>query len=387
LNWPNYAELDFSNPNSKYTPPYSYNFNLNVQRELGNKMVLQVGYVGSIGRKLSRTFEGDPITPAGHASCLADPACEALASIIHLAYPQYTAQPATVPGTAIPWYLSAAQQGSNGASSYHSLQVSLQKQLSHGLYFTLAYTYSHALDDYSGYESSYGNGTPNGVGALNGRAINYTPGFEKLNYGNSDYDARHRFVALYNYEIPILAGMRDHLIVNEVLGKWHVSGTTALQTGFPVTIQDFGAYSSLWCDAYSYYGCADNPNTSSFKIKFMNPRSANHQWFDTSAFSPEPLGTWGNVGRNFFHGPGYNYTDLQLYKDFPLAKDNARYVELRLESYNVFNHTNFAEPDGNFSDGPLFGTIESVIQPSNFGVSAGDPQPGRATQLSAKIYF
>ena len=105
---------------------------------------------------------------------------------------------------------------------------------SHGLYFTLSYTYSHALDDYSGYESSYGNGTPNGVGFLNGRALNYTPGFEHLNYGNSDYDARHRFAALYTYEIPVLRSMKDHFIVNEILGKWHISGTTtALQTGFP----------------------------------------------------------------------------------------------------------------------------------------------------------
>jgi len=395
LNWPNYAELELSTPSSQYTPPYAYNFNLNVQRSLPSKMVFQVGYVGSIGRKLARVFEGDPITPAGHAACQANPACNnpGSAAVIHLAFPQYTLQPAIVPGSTaltpngIPWYASSAEQGSTGASSYHSLQVSLQKQVSHGLYFTLAYTYSHSLDDYSGYESSYGNGTPNGLNSLNGRAINFTPGFEYLNYGDSDYDARHRFVALYNYEIPILARMKDHFLLEEALGRWHISGTTALQTGFPVSIQDFGAYSSEWCDAFSYYGCADNPNTSSFHVKMLDPRGASHQWFDTSSFSPEPLGTFGNVGRNFFHGPGYNYTDLELYKDFPITREGSRYIELRLESYNVFNHTNFAEPDGNFSDGPFFGTIESVIQPGNFGVSAGDPQPGRTTQLAGKFYF
>jgi hypothetical protein len=63
------------------------------------------------------------------------------------------------------------------------------------------------------------------------------------------------------------------------------------------------------------------------------------------------------------------------------------YIQLRLESYNVFNHTNFAEPDGNYSDRSTFGTIESVIQPSSFGVAAGDPQPGRATQIAGKFYF
>ncbi len=387
LDWENnYSELDLSQPSKQFLPPYAYNFNLNVQRSLNNKMVMQVGYVGSIGRKLPRTYEGDPITAAGHAACLADSAgCATALPFIHLFYPQYTAQPATT-STGIPWYLSVAQQASTGASSYHSLQVSLQQQVSHGLYFTLAYTYSHALDNYSGYESSYGNGTPNGVGFLNGRAINYTPGFEYLNYGNSDYDARHRFVALYIYEIPLLSSMKDHFLVNEILGKWHISGTTALQTGFPVTISQAGAYQSGWCDAFGYYGCADNPNLSNFQIQKFNPRASGHQYFDTSNFSPEPVGTFGNVGRNFFSGPGYNYTNLQIYKDFPLLKDNKAYIQLRLESYNVFNHTNFSEPDGNFGD-TTFGQIASVIQPASFGISAGDPQPGRATQLAVRISF
>jgi hypothetical protein len=386
LDWAdNYAELDLSQPSTQYLPPYAYNFNLNVQKSLGSKMVAQVGYVGSLGRKLARTYEGDPITPQGHTACLADPTCTGLLPLTHLLYPQYTAQPATT-SSGIPWYLSVAQQASTGSSSYHSLQLSLQQQFSHGLYFTLSYTYSHALDDYSGYESSYGNGTPNGVGFLNGRAINFTPGFEHLNYGNSDYDARQRFVALYIYELPVLAAIRDNFMLNEILGKWHVSGTTTLQTGFPVSISEAGAFRSGWCDEFTYYGCADNPSTSSFNIKKLDPRAPGHQYFDSSTFSPEPLGTFGNVGRNFFNGPGYNYTNLQIYKDFPLVKDGKTYIQLRLESYNVFNHTNFAQPDGNFGDS-TFGQIESVIQPGSFGVAAGDPQPGRATQLAAKIYF
>jgi hypothetical protein len=392
LNWPNYAEGDISNVAKNYLVPYAYNFNLNIQRALPGAMVLQVGYVGSLGRKLSRTSEADPITPAGHAACLADPTCVANGALLHLLYPQYTAQPAIVPGSTsitpngIPWYLSVGNQVSDGSSSYHSLQISLQKQASHGLYFGLSYTYSHALDNYSGYESSYGNGTPNGQGSLNGRAIIFAPGYEHLNYGDSDFDARQRFVALYNYTVPILSSMRDNFIVNELLGKWHVSGTTALQTGFPVTISQTGAFASLWCDEFTYYGCGDTPNASSFNIHTLNPRASGHLWFNPSNFSPEQTGTFGNVGRNFFHGPGYNYTDMSLYKDFPLGKDSTRYVELRLESYNVFNHPNFAEPDGDFSDN-TFGSIQSVIQPSAFGGGANDPQPGRATQLGAKIYF
>lgn len=389
LNWPNYAEADFSNVDKNYLPSYAYNFNLNIQRELPGRMVAQIGYVASLGRKLPRVTEADPITAAGHAACLADPTgtCQSSGAELHLLYPQYAAQPATVPGTTIPWYLSVGDQLSNGASNYNSFQASLQKQTSHGLYLTLAYTYAHALDNGSGYESSSAGSSPNAVGGENGRAVNFVPGYEYLNYGGSDYDARQRFVALYNYQIPLTAGMKSHALVNEAVGGWHITGDTALQTGFPVTISSEGNYQSLWCDEFTYYTCPDVPNLSTTHVQlYTNPRSSpGHLWFNKSPFSAETTGTFGNTPRNFFRGPGFNYTNLELYKDFHL-KAESQYVELRLESYNVFNHANFGMPDGNFNDG-TFGETLNVIQPSSFGGQATDPQPARATQLAAKFYF
>ena len=386
LDWSQYVENDMSNVDAKYNVPYSYNFNLNIQKQLPGNMVAQIGYVGSIGRRLPRVNEADPITAAGHAQCLADTAgCATDGANIHLDYPQYTAQPAIYPGSisatapnGIPWYVSVGNQVTDGASSYHSLQASLEKQTSHGLYFTLAYTYSHALDNFSGYESASGS---------NGRSINFVPGFEALNYGSSDYDARHRFVALYVYQIPLLRSMRDNKLINEAIGGWQISGITALQSGFPVLVSQGGVFRSLYCDQYSYYGCPDNPNTTNFHPKSLNPRAAGHAWFDTSSFSTEPLGIFGNTGRNYFHGPGFNYTNLQLYKNFPIGgADSPRILQIRLESANVFNHPNFAAPDGNFSDS-TFGQITSVVQPTNFGGQSTDPQPGRATQLSARFTF
>ncbi len=84
----------------------------------------------------------------------------------------------------------------------------------------------------------------------------------------------------------------------------------------------------------------------------FNPRTSNHEWFDPTLFTQEPLGSLGNVKRNFFHGPGFNYTNLSLYKDFPLGAEKARYVEIRMEAFNAFNHANFGQPDGNYTDGP-----------------------------------
>ena len=87
--------------------------------------------------------------------------------------------------------------------------------------------------------------------------------------------------------------------------------------------------------------------------------------------------------RNFFHGPGFDYSNIELYKNLPLGGANSRrFIQLRLEAYNAFNHANFASPNSNFSAGPHFGQITSVIQPGS-----GDPQPGRAIQIAAKIYF
>jgi len=382
LNWPNYAGLDISTYPKNYSVPYAYNFNLNVQRSLTSSMVMQIGYVGSIGRKLVRAYEGDPITAAGHAACLADPACVADAARAHLDYPQYFTQPAIVPGSVSPlqpngnpWYLSVGQQHTDGASSYHSLQASLTKGPSHGLAFTLAYTFSHGLDNGSGLESS----------GFNGLGVNTFPGFQYLSYGDSDYDARNRFVASYDYEIPVPSSWKHSLLTREALGGWHITGVTALQNGFPVTITNSGTFNSLYCDQYTYYSCPDNVETSSFNIKSLNPRTTG-DWFNSALFSQEPVGTFGNARRNFFHGPGFNYTNLELAKNFPLG-ESSRYLQLRLETFNAFNHANFSNPDSNFTDGPQqFGSITSVVGASTADVN-GDPQPGRAVQLAAKFYF
>lgn len=88
--------------------------------------------------------------------------------------------------------------------------------------------------------------------------------------------------------------------------------------------------------------------------------------------------------RNFYHGPGFNYTDWALFKDFPIGNaDSPRYVEVRMEAFNVFNHPNFSNPDGSVYDqGSTFGDISGLHSAVN-----GDPSPGRDVQLAAKIYF
>jgi hypothetical protein len=372
VNLEQYFPDNLSNVAPGYRPPYTYNFNLNFQRQMPGNMLVQVGYVGSVGQRLPLELEADGITQQGQAACAADPSCISHRNVQHVAYPSHTTDPALIPGTSYPWYVSIGNQTSEGSSNYNSFQAEVTHAASHGLFFRVAYTYAHALDNASGYESSSG---------AKGYTTNWIPQYKYLNYGDSDYDFRHRIVAVYDYRVPIFASWRQHWAVNEALGGWHFTGITGLQGGFPITFSQSGVFNSLYCDTYSYYGCPDIPEVSTFNIPKQNPRSASHLWFNPSLFSPEPIGTFGNTKRNFFHGPGYNYSDMDLYKDFPLMKES-QYIELRVEAYNAFNHANFAQPSGNYSSGPFFGVIDSV---TNNGTS--DPLPGRAVQLVGKIYF
>jgi hypothetical protein len=374
IDWSQFIELDTNAISPTYSVPYVYNFNLNVQRELPSNIRLQVGYVGSLGHHLVIATEGDPITAAGHAACVADTTgCGDPSQIFeHLLYPQYAAQPATYPGSGgAPYYLSVGTQGTTGSSNYNSAQVTVSKVPTHGLSFQIAYTYSKALDNGSGLESS----------GFHSRSYNQYPGFSYLNYGPSDYDARHRLSAGYVYTVPVYH--TSNYLLREALSGWQVAGITAVQTGNPVSLSQSGVYLSKWCDAFSYYGCPDNPNTSSFKIKTSNPRGPNNQFFATSSFSSEQLGTFGNTSRGLIHGPGFNYTNLSISKNFPLSSDGVRYIQLRLDAANAFNHANFAAPDANFGDS-TFGASTSVVSSADVN---GDPQGGRAVQLVGKFYF
>jgi hypothetical protein len=364
-----------------YDVPYAYNFNLNVQRQLRGNQVLQVAYVGSLGRKLDRAYEANKMTAAGHANavatCLTDGgSCAALRTGLPYLQPQdFTDTSGN--------YFSVGRVYTDGASDYNSLQVSLQNQMTHGLYYNIGYTWSHALDNGSGFESSgFGNGYD-----LTG--TNWVPGFQHLSYGSSEFDARQRFYANYEYVVPLTSGMRQNYIVNEALGGWHIGGYTVLQSGNPVSVGEPDDNRSLWCNsnAYFFYECPDTPQTSSFHIALKNPRAAGNSWFDTTPFSLEPLGTFGNVSRGMFHGPGFNYTDFDLFKNFPIGRgDSPRIIEVRMEAFNLFNHANFGQPDGSILDGSAFGEIFGVVAPTADGGN-GDPQPGRSVQLAGKIYF
>lgn len=375
--------LNVIDPN--YRTPYAVNYNLTVQREFPGQMILSVGYVGSEGRHLERAQElnvGN--NPTG---CAADPNCagnRAIASIVTPQYFKYGFAGTSNAGA----FGSIGQQGTDGNSRYNSLQASLNKRTSHGLQFLLSYTYAHSQDNGSGFESSgFGN---RGVNPL-------VPG---LNWGDSDFDARNRFVASYQYEIPVPHALGSNGILTRVFKGWRIAGNTTLQSGFPLSFNDT-AMTSLTCPGFGiiFYTCWDNPNEVGPIVK-VDPRvlhNATHGnrlpncagtlrsgnfYFEPAAVCHAADGTFGNTGRDSIHGPGLNFTNLALMKDI-LVKEQMRF-ELRLETFNTFNHVNFNNPVAGAGSGGSSTNVNS----SSFGRVTSDSAIGpRFVQLAAKFYF
>jgi len=353
---------------STYSPhfriPYSENFNLTVERELPSSMVMRLSYVGSLGRHEQIDYEANPISAAGQAACLADPVCIKNRNNQSVLFPTHTA---FAPGDLI---ASVGTIDTIGSSNYNAFQASLQKGFTRGLLFQMSYTYAHALDNGSSFENS-------GFGGANRGFNQFVP---SLNYGDSAFDVRHRLVFSPVYQVPNWKELPGLHWLPDVVGRgWGISGIETLATGFPIDIRTSSGSLSLFCSSnFQFYACPDIPNQVA-PIKELDPRVGKNFWFDPSSFSKEAIGTFGNVHRNPLHGPGINNTDVAISKDIYWPGSESKYIELRLESYNVFNHTQFYNPasPNNISNSITSGTFGRVLSAA----------PGRQSQLAMKIYF
>jgi Carboxypeptidase regulatory-like domain len=341
--------------------PTAMNYNLTVQRQLPGQIIFSIGYVGAEARHLEAVHELNPLHNS--TTCAVDPECAGNAPYQFFGGTDVNGIPVGEDPFYYPYadaqiFPSLAEQSTMTNSNYNSLQVSANKALSHGLTFLAAYTWSHSLDFGSSYENSSG-------------AVGLNPfNFQQM-YGDSAFDARQRFVFSYDYKLGNLGHVAGfHWMPSRIGDGWHLSGITTLQTGFPITISDDN-FTSLQCNAYEFYSCWDRPNVVS-KPVITDPRSNLNYWFNGSAFAVAALGTVGNEGRNNFHGPGINNWDMALMKDTRITEGTS--LELRMEFYNLFNHTQFNNPDGQIEDGPNFGLVTAAAN-------------GRVMQLGAKFYF
>jgi len=348
--------LNLVDPN--YGVPYAENYNLTVQRQVGSAIVT-VGYVGAVGRHTERAQELNPLLNASQCAQTADQCGVPDQFGSPEAVYKYPAQTSVVSGQPI-FFASLAQQGSDGNSHYNALQASVQKSLSHGLDFLVAYTWSHSIDDSSSLEDA----------AFNGPGTNtFIP---RLNYGDSSFDARQRLVVSFDYELPMPGSWTSSGFGRRALKGWRISGITTAQTGFPLSVVQ-SDFTSLTCNEFEFFSCPDNLQTSA-PLVLTNPRGQlKSRYFNANAFTLPAIGTFGNVDRNPIHGPGLWDTDLAIYKETQITERMS--VQLRMDAQNAFNHVSFNNPNGNFDS-------------SRFGLVSSDSVEGpRIVQLGARIVF
>ena len=366
------AMFGVSTYGSDFRSPYAENIQLSIQREFPSQIVALISYVGSLGRHNQSTTDANPITPAGHAACVADPVCSSADHrVLQSAYyPSHTYLDN-------PLIWDVGQVGSGASSSYHSMQVSVQKGLTHGLTFQLSYTYAHAMDTGSSFENS-------GFGESSARGYNqFAP---QLNVGDSAFDVRHRVVFSPIYVTPMLPGKSWYNPINLAISGWEISDITTAATGFPFDVSYAGGSSnSLWCPFYTnYYACPDAPNQVAAIVKgnprIRDPKHGSSPYVSKMSWANEPIGSFGNTHRNPGHGPGLNNSNIVVAKNIYFSQDRGYRLQLRMETDNVFNHTQFTNPGTTWNDGVL------KTAGSTFGYIGGT-QAGRLSQLAMKFYF
>ena len=327
------------------TLPYAQNWDLNIQRSLGNDYLFEIGYVGTKGTKLPRFIEGNPAVFVPGQSTPDNVDQRRLNSGCTLADPPNT--PCT--------YASTGLIAGISSSTYHALETSLRKRFSHGVSFLASYTFSKALDDVSSFNMTGSAAKP--VAGENDLPQN--PFDLAAERGRSLFDARHRFVLSYQWELPLWR--KPQVWYQHVLGNWQLNGITTLMTGTPFTVFD-STDVSLQGSAPEITGFSSNrPNLVG------DPNSGPHtaeQWFNLAAFQQlDPVanaGQFGTAGRNIVEGPGYANWDISAFKNIPVTEQTS--FQFRAEFFNAFNRPNFRLPDSDINS-PNFGRIQSAQAP------------------------
>jgi hypothetical protein len=320
-----------------FRPPGTAMFSLGVQRQLAPSVVAVLQYVGSIGwdQDDDRAINTLPLNDVVHRQGVAN---GTLNANLYRIYPGFS---------------TVTQEENQTRFSYHSLQAGLRMENRHGLTLQLAYTYSHEIDQVSN--------------DLNGVSNPFNLSYD---LGSGALDRRHIFNANYIYNLPFFSS-NGNALQRSVLGGWSISGVTVAQSGTPQPITYSGA------DVLGLGGGTTNRPNQVAPVSYVKKGLV---WFNKNSFS-DPKAPWngggndgfGNAGKDAVVLPGLFNTNLSLFKTFPLAARERASLEVRFESFNTFNHTEFNAINANTADG-------------NFGQVTGS-YDARTLQLGAKIKF
>jgi hypothetical protein len=353
--------------------PYSQNWNLGIQRQITESLQVEVNYVGVRGLRLFRVVDGNPPQPglvsALEAYCkdptnpygCVDSATESTLQGYNLWIGQ---EEGTLPFDAVNNNAFEENCCTPGAdliksiakSYYNGLQVNVTQRLSHGVNIHGAYTWSHALDDASDpLDAAAGNrNLPRNSFKLNNE------------YGNSDFDVRHRLSIDFVYQ-PNLGrgrGYLNHGVTGRVMEGWELTGIATFQTGQP----------------YDIFGDQDSQHTGlSDRAMIIGPRGIPPGADKTqtgpalTSFTNAPYDSESNLTRNQFFGPGINNWNVAFLKDQSI-KEGIK-LQIRFEFYNLFNRVQFGQP-GN-----------DIASPGTFGISTAEVEQPDATTGARQIQF
>jgi hypothetical protein len=328
--------------------PYTEEWMLSIERQIGPNTVLSASYVGSSSHRQRVLIEPNAGNPSlclglsqpgevqpGTLTC--GPGGEDT-----VYYPIGGGQ---VNGTRGPLganFGSNALQSTIGHANYNGLELSARRR-SGRLEFSGSYTYSKSMDQSSNI------------------AEEVNPFNPALSYALSSFDVKHNFVLSYEYQLPFDRFFRP----NRLSQGWSLSGITRFASGFPITMVNNGDNSLIGTNPNGINNSSiDEPDYNGKSLHLNhNPRTPGNNYFDSSVFSMNALGTPGDGKRRFFYGPGADNYDMAVAKK--LALTEAKSLLFRVEGFNVFNHTQFNGPssvDGNIGSS-TFGNAISAAAP------------------------
>lgn len=320
---------DLTNIKYNYPPPGTADFSLGVQREIAKSVIAVVQYVGSLGwdQDDDRQINTLPLTDPNNAANPFDDrkgvANGTLNANLYRIFPGF----------------SAIDQEENETNfNYNSLQAGIRVENRKGFTVQIAYTLSHELDEVSG-----------------DLAVLSDPFDPHYDYGSGSLDRRNILNASYVYALPFFEHNRS-LAAREILGGWSISGITTVESGTPQYITYTGS------DVVGLGCCFTNRPNLVAKVKYPKTKEA---WFTTASFA-DPVAPWnggpnqgfGNARKDAVVGPGLDNWNLSLFKAIALSGHGMPRIELRFETFNTFNHTEFSGIDTGSHD-PNFGQVTS----------------------------
>jgi hypothetical protein len=393
-------------PERDFVAPYAQQWNFTVQHQLPWRLVAEVGYVGTNGKRLIGT--GAPVNP-GQFCTVATPCVIPSSLASGVTAPAGTLAPGIVKNSdgsititrsyagninarVPPQYLGLATsrlfaQTQNGFSEYHSLQASLTRQFADGIYIQTAYTFAKSIDNGSG--SSFGDEL-NGLLDI-GDLLNAAS-----NKGLSDFDRTHRLVISYNYEFPFAKWLSSW--PRKLVDGWSINGVSTFQSGTPFLIADFGAFTLQDTDfvngSRATIGSGAILTSGSVRDRLDNfvnldafisaGRCVNDQNVVVSCSSPSSTGfsALGDIGRNVFRGPFQTNHDLSIVKRTNLSERVN--LEFRAEAFNFLNHPTFQSPQAAGGSFGNYGIVDVSTGDSSILATANRP---RTIQFGLKLNF